>query len=235
MLKRWRWRWRWRRGWSRRKRPKTPAYEEQVVYHRQHHEAIHLPAPSTNRQRNTRPRSGKARSRAEKVGDKVVLRAPILRVNPEARIAECCSSRWASRLSQSDAGRAELRTQCPRIASPVEAAEKRPKGPGPNPSATPGSLLIPMRLDRPRASPGARCHHPAVRHPSAASSLDGLDASSGLFDAHCNLAATPLAPSVSSPPPPRHSRCPTHAFRCAHTQKSQLSTHRPNRTACCTW
>ena len=30
----------------------------------------------------------------------------------------------------------------------------RPKGPGPNPSATPGSLLIPMRLDRPRASPG---------------------------------------------------------------------------------
>ena len=77
----------------------------------------------------------------------------------------------------------------------------RPKGPGPNPSATPGSLLIPMRLDRPRASPGARCHHPAVRHPSAASSLDGLDASSGLFDAHCNLAATPLAPSVSSAPP----------------------------------
>lgn len=186
---------------------------------------------------NTRPRSGKARSRAEKVGDKVVLRAPILRVNPEARIAECCSSRWASRLSQSEqmlAGPSFARSVhvLPRQSRQLRKRREgmvRPKGPGPNPSATPGSLLIPMRLDRPRASPGARCHHPAVRHPSAASSLDRLDASSGLFDARCNLAATPLAPSVSSPPPPRPSLCPTHAFRCAHTHPPSLSAHTAQR------
>ena len=79
----------------------------------------------------------------------------------------------------------------------------RPKGPGPNPSATPGSLLIPMRLDRPRASPGARCHHPAVRHPSAASSLDRLDASSGVrrpLQPRCN-ATRPIRLLASSAPP----------------------------------
>ena len=101
----------------------------------------------------------------------------------------------------------------------------RPKGPGPNPSATPGSLLIPMRLDRPRASPGARCHHPAVRHPPAASSLDGLDASSGLFDARCNLAATPLAPSVYAPCP-ASSR--THTTSRKGEQTDSISALHPN-------